>query len=140
MSIDNREDIIVSENYYTYLSTLIVDERSDLIMNTFCVNENGDLIVIASGDRIVPSTESTFALGTSSVRWLLIERLVRCGLDIGESVRQSIRIYDIIPERVILTDQSVERLCSHYANNGDRRLVFEVDRQGELTIRPPAQR
>lgn len=136
-SNNENEDILVSENYYTYLSTLIVDERSDLIRGTFHVNENGEIIVIASGDRIVPSKESTFALGASSVRWRLIERLVGGGLDIDEAVRLAIRMYDIIPERVVLTHQSVNRLCAHYANNGDRRLVFEVNRDGEVTIRQP---
>ena len=87
----------------------------------------------------MPSADSTFALGASSVRWRLIERLVAGGLDIGEAVRLAIRMYDMIPEGVVLTDQSVRRLCAHYANNGDRRLVFAVNRHGDVTIRPPLQ-
>lgn len=139
-SDNEREDIFVSEDYYTYLSTLIVDERSDLIRGTFHVNENGEIIINVTGNRIIPSADSTFALGASSVRWRLIERLVAGGLDIGETVRLAIRMYDVIPEEVVLTDQAVSLLCAHYANNGNRRLVFEVNCHGDLTIRPPAQR
>jgi hypothetical protein len=55
------------------------------------------------------------------------------------AVNLAIRVYNAIPDDVILTDQTVEELCAHYANDGDRSLIFVINSRGELTITPPPQ-
>ena len=138
MESPNEVILLVSEDYYTYLSTLIIDQVNDVAVNTCKIQEDGQIISTESKARIMPSPDSIYALGSLSNRWRLVQRFREGGMAIHMAVNQAIRFYNAIPDDVILTDQSVGELCAHYANDGDRRLLFVINSHGELTIRLPA--
>jgi hypothetical protein len=129
--------IIVSEHYYTYLSRLFAGGHIDIIDDIFHMDSDGEIILTKLSKRITSSAESTYDLGCVSARWDLIQRLIAGGMDIEKAVRLAIRMYNNIPMKVVLTDNAVDQLCAHYANDGDRSLVFAINREGELTIRQP---
>lgn len=131
--------IIVSEHYYTYLSTVCTDSYSYIVADVLHKDADGGIILTSTGDRIVPSANSTYDLGCISARWSLMQRFLANGMEINMAVRQAIRIYESVPADVVLTDHAVGLICAHYANDGDRSLAFEINHHGELTIRPVSQ-
>jgi hypothetical protein len=137
MESPNEVTILVSEDYYTYLSTLIVDQVDDDAVNMFHVHTDGYIMAVETKKRIVPSPDSTYELGAYSNRWFLVKRLRAGGMSIEAAVNLAIRMYNTIPDNVILTHQAVDDLCAHYMGGGDHRLIFVVNGDGELTMEAP---
>lgn len=130
--------IEISELCFTYLCILIADGTENRVIDTFHVDDDGEVVITATGERVIASANSDYAFGEVSTRWGLMQRFVAGGMDPILAVRTAINIYISIPDELVLTNRTANRICEHYANDGDRNLIFGIDHQGELTIYPQA--
>lgn len=128
--------VFVSQNYYAYLLAIFSGGYDYIVNDNLKMDDDGNINCIETGECIIPSADSTYDLGCISTRWSLIQRFLAGGMEINRAAKEAILIYENISCDVILTNRTVNRICEHYANDGDRNLIFGIDHQGELTIYP----
>jgi hypothetical protein len=128
--------IEVSELCFIYIVLMIADDIDERVTDTFHVDNEGEIVITATGERVISSADSEYAFDEVSNRWSLMQRFVAGNMVPLLAVRTAINIYNSIPAELVLTNRAVSQICAHYANDGDRSLVFEFNHQGDVIIHP----
>lgn len=142
----------ISNAHYDRLFTEISQSSEQVIHETFDGDDEPTRIWLTADGKLMSKMPSepyeklimpyTAAMqraaghgGTSSNRWVLIQRFVERGMRNEVAIELAHKVYKVLPMHIRVSDAAVDAMFEQHVNGGEAVKTFVIDEKGEFTVR-----